>query len=127
MKELKDYTEEELRNELKRRAVEKRKHTPREIVYIEFEATVKSIDNIQFTDWNGKVKYKPFVFWKFKVKDWTTPVNIKYYDEFYLKQGCFKRDNAPKVGERVKLKYIRRNGYFEISNIRNAKIIEIVK
>ena len=41
MKELKDYTDDELRNELKRRANERRKDTPREIVYVEFEATIK--------------------------------------------------------------------------------------
>lgn len=39
MKELKDYTDEQLREELKRRAKERRKSTPREIVYKEFEAT----------------------------------------------------------------------------------------
>ena len=40
MKELKDYTEEELREELKRRVLERRKNTPRRIEYVEFEATV---------------------------------------------------------------------------------------
>ena len=50
MKELKDYTDEELRNELKRRANERRKDTPREIVYVEFEATIKKVDNIYYTN-----------------------------------------------------------------------------
>ena len=36
MKDLKDYTDEELRQELKRRVVERRKNTPRKIEYAEF-------------------------------------------------------------------------------------------
>lgn len=46
MKDLQNYTDDQLREELKRRAKERRKSTPREIVYKEFEATVASLDNV---------------------------------------------------------------------------------
>lgn len=115
MKELKDYTDEELRNELKRRAIEKRKNTPREIVYVEFEATIQTIN-----------KRYCFNQWKFKVNNWTTHVDIKYRNEFTLKQGCFKKDTAPKVGDKVKIRYRRTKNSAEIFDIHNAKIVEII-
>ena len=40
MKDLQNYTDDELREELKRRAIERIKNTPREIVYKEFDATI---------------------------------------------------------------------------------------
>ena len=126
MKELKDYTDEELKSELKRRARANNKTGPREVIYIEFEATVKSIDNIDNTRCSDKVKYKPLTIWRYRVENWTTPIDITYHSQFYLKHGVFNKGTAPKVGDRVKLTYRRTKVNSERSDISNAKIIEII-
>ena len=132
MKELKDYTDEELRNELKRRAVERRKDTPREIVYVEFEATIKKVDNILCTNFYGKGlhKYKAFSLWKYVIEDWTLTCpnanQILTGRRLELKQGLFKRSDSPQVGDRVKLRY-RRTKCNESFDIWKAKIVEIIK
>ena len=126
MKSLEDYTDEELKSELKRRAYIKMKNTPRQTTYIEFEATVKSVENITNTCWSGKVSYKPITVWRYNVEDWTTHVDIKYHNTFYLKQGVFKKDTAPKEGDRVKIRYRRTKSNHEILDIANAKIVEII-
>ena len=69
MKTLQDYTDEELRDELRRRAQERRKSRKHEIKYIDFEATIIGIDNTQGYKANGDTKYKPFVFWKYKINN----------------------------------------------------------
>lgn len=131
-KELKDYTDDELREELKRRANERRKDTPREIVYVEFEATIKEIDNIFMADYYGKGlhKYKAFSLWKYVIEDWTLTCpnanQILTGRRLELKQGIFKRDDSPKIGDRVKLRY-RRTRCNESFDIWKTKIIEIVK
>lgn len=123
---LSNFSDEELRQELKRRSAERRKNQKHEIKYIEFDAIIKSIDNVEpYT--NGKVKYKPLVFWKYKVDNCSyefVRVN-KHINEFYLKQGCFKRDNAPQIGDKVKLRYRRTKGH-EIFDLVKAKIVEII-
>ncbi len=127
MEELKNFTDEELRQELKRRSAERRKNQKHEIKYIEFDAIIKGIDNIQSYSSNRNVKYKPLVFWKYKVDNCSyefARVN-KHINEFYMKQGCFKRNNAPKIGDKVKLRYRRTKGY-EIFDLVKAKIVEIV-
>lgn len=127
MEELKNFTDEELRQELKRRSAERRKNQKHEIKYIEFDAIIKSIDNIQSYSFNGNVKYKPFVFWKYQVDNCSyefARVN-NHINEFYTKQGCFKRDNAPKIGDKVKLRYRRTKGH-EVFDLKKAKIVEIV-
>lgn len=132
MKQLSDYTDEELRNELKRRAVERRKDTPREIVYVEFEATIKEIDNIFMADYYGKGlhKYKAFSLWKYVIEDWTLTCpnanQILTGRRLELKQGIFKRDDSPKIGDRVKLRY-RRTRCNESFDIWKTKIVEIIK
>lgn len=129
MKTLQDYTEEELRDELKRRAIERRKNAPRETKYIEFEATIRAIDNTFGYKRNGGIRYKPFVLWKYKIKDCSLELaeKNKHIDEFYLKPGCLKRDNAPQIGNRVKLRYRKTKSCSEVHNLRKAKIIEIIK
>ena len=113
MKELKDYTDDELREELKRRANERRKDTPREIVYVEFEATIKEIDNIFMADYYGKGlhKYKVFSLWKYVIEDWTLACpnanQILTGRRIELKQGLFKRNDSAQIGDRVKLRYRR--------------------
>ena len=127
MRTLQDYTDEELREELRRRAQEKRKSQKREIVYVEFKATIDKVDNTLSYTANGAIKYKPFAFWRYEVKDCSyefAKIN-SHVNCFYLKQGCFKRDNAPQVGDRVKLRY-RRTKNNEIFDLAKAKIIEII-
>lgn len=127
MEELKNFTDEELRQELKRRSAERRKNQKHEIKYIEFDAIIKSIDNVKYYNPDGSIQYKPFVFLKYQVDNCSyefARVN-KHINEFCLKQGCFKRDNAPKIGDKVKLRYRRTKGK-EIFDLRKAKIVEIV-
>lgn len=127
MKELKDYTDDELRDELKRRAIERRKNTPREIVYVEFEATIVSVDNTLGYKYNGDTKYIPFCFWKYRIKDCSLEFANGYpWNDYYNKQGVFKRDNSPKIGDRVKLRYRKTKCGNEIFCLQKAKIIEII-
>lgn len=129
-KELQDYTDEELRNELKRRAVERRKDTPREIVYVEFEATIKKVDNIYCTNFYGKGqhKYKAFPLWRYLLEGWTLDREHRTIESrgFELQPNTFKKNEAPQVGDRVKLRYRRTKGY-ECFDIWKAKIVEIIK
>lgn len=131
MKEtLKDYTDDELREELKRRAIERRKNTPRETIYIEFEATIKKVDNIYCTNFYGKGqhKYKVFSLWRYILEDWTLDREHNTIESrgFELKPNTFKKNEAPQVGDRVKLRYRRTKGY-ECFDIWKAKIVEIIK
>lgn len=62
MKDLQNYTDDQLREELQRRAIERRKNTPRKIVYIEFEATVASLDNVICEKLDGSINIGRFNF-----------------------------------------------------------------
>lgn len=125
MEELRMYSDDELKSELKRRAIERRKNTPKEIQYKEFEATVVKVENIRCSS-RGKPKYKPLPSWRYKVGDWTTPLDIKYHNEFYLKQGCFNLKNAPKVGDRVKIRYRQTKNPYELHKVMSGKIVEVI-
>lgn len=128
MKELKDYTDDELRDELKRRAIERRKNTPREIVYVEFQATIVRVDNTLGYKCGGEIKYKPFVFWKYRLTDCSYELaNAQQWNDYYLKQGSFKRDNAPQIGDRVRVRYRRTKKQKECFDLIKAKIVEIIK
>ena len=130
MKELKDYTDDELREELKRRVIERRKNTPRETIYVEFEATINKVDNIHIKNWNGfgNHKYKAFPFWRYKLEDWTLDREHQTIKSrsFELKPNTFKRNEAPQIGDRVKVRYRRTKGH-ECFDIQKAKIVEIIK
>lgn len=125
MKELKDYTDEQLREELKRRARERRLNTPREIVYKEFEATIVQIYNVK-QKYNGHTSYLPFEQWSYMVNDVTNDL-ARYYVVYKLARGVFKKDNAPQVGDRVKLRYRRTKRGYEGFDMDKARIIEIIK
>lgn len=125
MKDLSIYTDEELREELKRRAAERRANIPMEIKYVEFEATIKRVENTQ-TD-RGKVKYKPLCFWKYQVTDCSIDIANQYdWFSYYMKQGAFKRDSCPQIGDRVKLRYRRTKKQYEQVDMSKAKIVEII-
>lgn len=127
MSDLLLYSDEELREELKRRAIERRKNTPREIVYKEFEATIIAIFNEKMK-YNGHTSYLPFDQWSYRVNDVTSDFVKMYYKDVYkLARGIFKKDNAPQVGDRVKLRYRRTKRNYEGFDMDKARIIEIIK
>lgn len=127
MKTLSDYTDEELRKELRRRAQEKRKNQKHEKTYIEFEATICKVYNTLGYMCCGKIQYSPLAKWNYRLKDCSLEIANRYpWLDYYNKQGCFKRDNAPQIGDRVKLRYRRTKGN-EVFDLRKAKIIEIIK
>lgn len=127
MNELKDYTDDQLREELKRRAKERRANTPREIVYKEFEAYIVQINNVK-QKYNGHTSYLPFEQWSYKVdgivSDFPSINRSKVYKSA---RGVFKKDTAPRVGDRVKLRYRKRKNSYEGFEMDNARIVEIIK
>lgn len=126
MSDLLLYSDEELREELKRRAIERRKNTPREIVYKEFEATIIAIFNEKMK-YNGHTSYLPFEQWSYRIDDVTSDFARMYYKDVYkLARGVFKKDNAPKVGDRVKLRYRRTKKGYEGFDMDKARIVEVI-
>ena len=126
MNDLDQYTDDELRDELKRRAKERSANTPREIIYMEFDATICEVLNVK-QKYNGYTSYLPFEQWSFKVDDITSDLaRLHYKDVFKLARGVFKKSDAPKVGDRVKLRYRRRKNGFEFFDIDKARIVEVV-
>lgn len=122
MKTLQEHTDEELREELKRRTKERRKNQKYEITYVEFEATIDKVDNT--------LGYKklPFTLWKYRLKDCSLELANGYpWNDYYNKQGCFKRDNAPQLGDRVKLRYRQTKCGAEVFCLKRAKIVEIIE
>lgn len=127
MKELQNYTDEQLRDELKRRAIERRKNTPREIVYKEFEATIVEVLNVR-QKYNGHTSYLPFEQWSYRVNDVTSDlVRLHGKNVYKLARGIFKKDDAPRVGDRVKLRYRKRKYGYEGLDIDKTRIVEIIK
>ena len=49
-----------------------------------------------------------------------------YKDGCHLARGILKKGDAPKVGDRVKLRYRRRKSGYEGFDMDNAKIVEII-
>jgi hypothetical protein len=126
MRDLLLYSDDELREELKRRARERRANTPREIVYKEFEATIVQIYNVK-QKYNGHTSYLPFEQWSYRVVDVMSDlVRMHYKDVYKLARGVFKKDNAPQVGDRVKLRYRRTKKGYEGFDMDKAKIVEII-
>lgn len=127
MKDLQNYTDDQLREELKRRAKERRANTPREIVYKEFEAYIVQINNVK-QKYNGHTSYLPFEQWSYKVdgivSDFPSINRSKVYKSA---RGVFKKDTAPRVGDRVKLRYRKRKNSYEGFDMDKARIVEIIK
>lgn len=96
MKELKDYTTQELRDELKRRAKESRikaakEHKPE---YLYWEATVKGVQT-----WGSARQYK----YRLTTTDPRIPLE-KLMSTFPMIRGIYKKAELPKVGDKVKLR-----------------------
>ena len=113
--ELCDYTTEELRAELIRRRKKPTKHIPE---YIEFEGVVENI-------------YKRRgIYSNSYVISGSHPLFQDRKREFNLKQPLFKVDTAPKVGDKVLLRYkktkVHSKKNYEIFDFLNAKIIKVI-
>lgn len=125
---LSKFTDDELREELKRRAKERRKNMVRKTTeYIELTGVVDSIDNIMYHTRDG-AKYKPFPHWTFKL------IHLEC-DEPKVINWCFHstnfkcklpKMNSPKIGDKVLIK-IRKTKMLSPFNVRNSKIVEIIK
>lgn len=121
---LENYTDDELRNELKRRAKEKRKLSSRKPTeYIYLKGIVYHIDNVKIYRPNC-VRYKPFSQWTFRLTDLECADNPKVVNwAFYTYFKCSRtKGNAPKVGDNVIVK-IRKTKVLMPSNVRSSKII----
>lgn len=125
--ELKDYTTEELREELKRRRMQAIKEAKRELPkYKEFTAIIKELHNswgsvnryvYSITDANPhNSEIKPELF-----------TNIRWRN-FSLQNNTFNKATAPKSGDKVLLRYKRHKTYKEeIFDFTKAKIVEILE
>lgn len=118
--ELKDYTTKELREELKRRATEARANAVREKPkYIELEAKIKNIHPCNYSKSFTQTLYNVSIIDK----------ESEVYDIIFnckLKNGCFRKDNTPKIGDTVIVSHLltkARNSF----NPNAAKIIRVVK
>lgn len=127
MKALQEYTDEELRDELKRRRIERHKIAVREVEYVEFYATIKSIDNVCYRCSSGKDKYLPFRYWKYNIKDHTHRLKNTEWASYKLQDKTFKKEDAPKVGDRVLLRYKNYKSSSDIFNVHKAKIVSIIR
>ena len=98
MSDLLLYSDDELREELKRRARERRANTPREIVYKEFEATIVQIYNVK-QKYNGHTSYLPFEQWSYRVNEITSDLARMYPKEVYNWLVAYsKKTMHPKLG-----------------------------
>lgn len=115
--ELKDYTTEELRNEIERRRRENVKKSLSNIEYKKFTAVVKSIDKSRY----------PF---RCRIENPSIEYEIPgcVYHDYALKRGVFVIETAPRIGDVVMLAYRRTkiNAKHEIFDVCNAKIIEVI-
>lgn len=131
MKKLEDYTDDELKAELKRRQIERRQQTPRKKTeYVRFLGVVQYIDNKEGWKCGGVQKYKPFSKWKYRIKD-MRPIECavpKYFFEHsrdFCLDKIFNKNNAPKEGDTVALR-VRKCKNFSYYSFTSAKIVEVI-
>lgn len=115
MKDLNEYTTEELRAELRKRSLANRKkYEPK---YVEFEGIVENI-------YSSKLLYTT----GFDVSG-THHLFQGRNHTFRLKQPLFKKDTAPKIGDKVLLRYKetkKGKKYNHIFDFADAKIIKVL-
>lgn len=125
--ELKDYTTDELRAELKRRRVQAMKEAKKQIpAYKEFTATVERLKD----SWGNINRYM------YSITD-AKPHNCEIKSElftnigwrdFSLQKNTFNKETAPKVGDKVLLRYRRyKTQKFESFDFMKAKIVEVLE
>lgn len=105
---LQDFTTDELRAELKRRATEARKaanaNRDRNPKYLYADGTVIKVydtscgKNRPFSEWQFKVRIDEEYVVKYGIQSWGKERDLD------VNRAKFKKHNAPKVGDRVRLK-----------------------
>ena len=125
--ELKDYTTEELREELKRRRTQAIKEAKKQIPeYKEFTAIVERVNN----------SYGSINRYVYNITD-ANPHNCEIESElfaniswrcFKLQKSTFNKDTVPKIGDKVLLRYRRhKTCKAEIFDFTKAKIVEVLE
>lgn len=124
--ELKDYTTEELREELKRRRIQALKETKKSMpIYKEFTAIVKSVSD-GCNNVNGRV-YNVI-----DAEPYNCEIDINFinrsWNRYTLKSNTFNKSTAPRKGDKVLLRYKRhKTQKYEIFDVKNAKIVEVLE
>lgn len=125
--ELKDYTDEQLRSELKRRAIlkaQKTREAHKREPYIYWEGVVEKVFTFAFSRRLSEIQFlvKPVendgvVYQKFG-KDGRQVI--------LASDAGFNKKNIPQVGDRVKLRY-RNKVKFDIFALLDSRIVEVVE
>ena len=125
--ELSDYTTEELRAELKRRRVQAMKEAKKQIpAYKEFTATIKEL-------YNSRTNVNGYVYSVTDAEPHNSDIKQGLFDNirwkgFSLQKNTFNKANAPKIGDKVLLRYRRhKTCQAEIFDFTRAKIVEVLE
>lgn len=119
--ELSDYCNEQLKAELKRRSnIARMKAIREKPKYHYWEGTVVEIPR----------RYNRFAKWKFKIdsEELAANENFSYLNKwhgFEMISGAFNMTTAPKVGDRVKLRYRVVKSHFR--SYRDSKIVSVIQ
>ena len=124
---LSNFTDEQLRSELKRRANERRKTAGRKPTeYLNLTGIVYHIDNIKEYLANGGVRYKPFSQWKFRLADTECADPRVRNWAFHADFKCaLSKADAPRLGDKVVVQ-IRKVKQLMPSNVRGSKIVKVL-
>ena len=125
--ELKDYTTEELREELKRRRVQAMKEAKKQLpAYKEFTATIERVKN----SWGNVNLYR------YSITD-AKPHNCEIKSELFanigwkgfgLQTNTFNKETAPKIGDKVLLRYKRhKTQKVESFDFMKARIVDVLE
>ena len=119
--ELSDYSNEQLKAELKRRSnIARMKAIREKPKYYYWEGTI--VDILK--------RYNRFANWKFKIdsEELAANENFSYLNKwhgFEMISGAFNMTTAPKVGDRVKLRYRVVKSHFR--SYRDSKIVSVIE
>lgn len=124
MKELKDYTTEELKAELKRRAIEAKKSARANKEYkTDYLYWIATVEGAQ--EWGRFDQFK----YRVKTSDQNVPLDVICSGAFNMISGLCKKADRPRVGDTVKLRLRYTNYMKKTKHIfwRDSKICEIIK
>lgn len=119
--ELSDYSNEQLKAELKRRVnIARMKAIREKPKYHYWEGTI--VDILK--------RYNRFANWKFKIdsEELAASEKFSYLNRWYtfeMLSGAFNMTTAPKVGDRVKLRYRVVKSHFR--SYRDSKIVSVIQ
>ena len=125
---LSQFTDEQLRAELKRRANERRKLQGRKLTeYVYLKGIVEHIDNVRWHTTNG-VKLKSYAHWEFKLGSFECDEQevLRWAKIWNTFKCALTKEKSPIVGDKVIVK-IRKPKVFMPSNVRMGKIVEVIK